>query len=527
MNRDFLAYAEFQGFWDRFAPETPFGREDKDRMRLHTDPATLEAIWERTDLALALLEELRTDPVRLDRISHHLKRLPRFPQEPRPVYTEVELFQFKKFLHNYTGLMALLGPVALPFGFTFSSEAFARLLDTGRQSAESFYVADAYGEALASVRAQLRAHAEAIQAERARRAQELQERHGLQFGARAFLVIPRTVLGDGDPAVSHLLVEPFDDTRCVVRPLASAAELVLTEARAALLARERVLEEEVLVRLAAAARQELEAFAAYAEAVRVFDLAFARARLAVAWDLTRPRLAAGPIRIEQGRFLPCEAACRALGTGYVPLDATFETPVTAIFGSNMGGKTIVLKTLAFLQLCVQTGLFAPARSFTTRVFEHCHYLGEGAVPGGSGLSGFGREIQLFNAVWADCDHPTLALFDEFARTTQSREAESLLSAVMAALAAKAGPVAVFSTHFRGIRRLPGARYLRMRGLDREGLAADDPKVEGRLQAIARHMDYRLTADDGAQGVSDALAVAASLGLEPAIVAQAESYFNEH
>jgi hypothetical protein len=40
------------------------------------------------------------------------------------------------------------------------------------------------------------------------------------------------------------------------------------------------------------------------------------------------------------------------------------------------------------------------------------------------------------------------------------------------------------------------------------------------------MDFRLAEDDGALGVSDALAVAASLGLAPAIVAQAESFFNE-
>ena len=529
MNRDFLAYAEFQGFWDRFAPETPFGREDKDRMTLHTDPAALEAIWDRTGLALALLDELQGDPVRLDRVTHHLKRLPRFPLEPRPVFTEVELFQFKKFLHNYTALRALLGvATARAFGFTCRSEGFAQLLDRGRQSAETFYVADDYGAELGAVRAQLRDNAQAAKAERLRRAREIQDRWDLQFGARDFLVVARTDLGDPALAGDLLRIEPFDETRWVVRPLATAAELVLAEAREALLARERCLEEEVLATLSQAARQEQAAFAEYLEAVRAFDLAFARARLARQWGLTRPVLAGGPIRIEQGRLLPCEAACQALGTAYVPLDATFETAVTAIFGSNMGGKTVVLKTLAFLQLCAQTGLFVPARAFTTRVFEHCHYLGEGAGPGGSGLSGFGREIRLFNAVWADCDRPTLALFDEFARTTQSREAESLLSAVMTALAARTGAVAVFSTHFRGIRRLAGARYLRMRGLDRAGLAAAslEADADARVRLIARHMDFRLAEDDGALGVSDALAVAASLGLAPAIVAQAESFFNE-
>ena len=83
----FLAYAEFQTFWSHFAPATPFGREDKDRQAIHTDPAVLEAIWDRTETALALLDELGGDPVRLDRITHHLKRMPRFPLAPRAPFT--------------------------------------------------------------------------------------------------------------------------------------------------------------------------------------------------------------------------------------------------------------------------------------------------------------------------------------------------------------------------------------------------------------------------------------------------------
>jgi hypothetical protein len=524
-----LAYAEFQGFWDRFAPETPFGRDAKDRKEVHRSAEVLEALWDRTEQALALLAELEAEPVRLDRITHHLKRLPRFPLEPRTAYSEVELFQFKKFLHNYRSLSDLLGPAAGVFGFTFTSAAFAGLLDTGRQSAESFYVADAYSAGLAEVRAELRRTLAALAAERQGRLQAIQERWGLQFGFRDFLLVPRTLLGDPAQAAALLLVEPYDETHFVVRPLATAAELLLGDQRELLLARERSLEEDVLATLSHAARQELPAFLAYLETVRAFDLAFARARLARAWGLTRPRLAPGPVRIVQGRFLPCQEACHALGTRYVPLDATFDTSVTAIFGSNMGGKTVVLKTLAFLQLCAQTGLFVPAEAFTTRVFLHFHYVGEGASQdGGRGLSGFGREIRQFNAAWADVHSPTLALFDEFARTTQSQEAEALLSAAMEAMGDRPELVALFSTHFRGVRRFAGVRYLRMRGLDRAGLdlRQDGASEEDRLRRINEHMAFALAPDDGARTLSDALAVAELLGLDPDLASQAHRYFQQ-
>lgn len=528
MNPAFAAYAEFSGFWSAFSPETPFGREAKNRLTPYTEAADLEAIWDRTELAQAFLATLEADPVRLSRVVHHLKRLVRFPQDPRPVYGEVELFQFKKFLHNYAALLQLLpADLAAAFGFGFESQAFAQLLDTGRQSAESFYVADAYSGDLGTARAELRALDAAIQAEHTARLEQIEARFGFGFGTREFLVTPRTLLGDLAQAGLLLSVEPYDDSHCLVRPLASAQALRLADQRQALLARERVLEAEVLATLSAAARLELDALAGYARTVEAFDLAFARARLAREFQLTRPRLGPGPVRITGGRFPGCQETCRALGTDYVPLEAVFDTRVTVIFGSNMGGKTIVLKTLAFLQLCAQSGLFVPAAQFTTRVFRHFHYVGEGAARDATqGLSGFGAEIHQFNAAFSHCDQPTLVLFDEFARTTQSQEAESLLSAAMAAMAAKPELLALFSTHFRGVRRFATIRYLRMRGLGRSPELEAQTEPQDRIRLINRCMDFRLVADDGARAGSDAIRVARLLGLDPELARQAEHYYSQ-
>ncbi len=228
--------------------------------------------------------------------------------------------------------------------------------------------------------------------------------------------------------------------------------------------------------------------------------------------------------VEGGRFLPCEAACVELGAIYVPLDATFAPGATVIFGSNMGGKTIVLKTLAFLQLCAQTGLFVPALAFTTRVFLHFHFLGEGGIRREDlGLSGFGREIQRFNEAWGDFAEPTLALFDEFARTTQSREAEALLSAILEALGGNTAVLALFSTHFRGVRRFDDVRYLRMKGLDPARVPAEGGPRE-RIQLIIRATDFRLVTDEGLPAVSEAIAVAEALGLEPNLARRASHHY---
>ncbi len=533
--RDFIAYAQFEMFWDRFLPETPFGRAAKEAMTVISDPAALTALWDATDAALALLETLDRDAVRRSRIQHHLRRLPRYCEDSRPLYDEVEIFQFKKFLHNYKCLVELMdAETRRSFGLDYASEALEQLLDQGRQSAESFYVADAYSAALAGIRLEIRETDAAIKVRQARRGAAILARWGYDFGTRAFLLVSRDSLGPPEEASDLLLVEPFDETQYAIRVRCSAEEFVLLERRSALLGRERSAEDDVLSTLSHALRGELANFARYREAVTRFDLAFARAEMAREYRLVRPTLGAEAIAISGGRFLPCEEACRALGTRYVALDATFRGRATVIFGSNMGGKTVVLKTLAFLQLCVQMGLFVPAGAFTTRIFHHFHYLGEGHVTrAAQGLSGFGFEIRQFVEASRDFETPTLVLFDEFARTTNSLEAEAILSAVLESVATREGVVALFSTHFRGVRRLPCADYRRMKGLNREGLDLDlapteasGEALEARIRLIDQRMEYSLVPDEGGPGASDAIAVAGLLGLDPTIARRAAEFFKD-
>ncbi|MCE1228049.1 MAG: hypothetical protein LWX11_00950 [Firmicutes bacterium] len=528
--RDFLAYAEFEAFWDRFQPETPGGRAIKDTMAVHRDAEVLEGLWDDTEAALKLLQSLDGDVPGLSRLRHHLKRIPRLPDAASKDFDEVEVFQFKKFLHNYKNIVLLLDDASLGhFGLRYESESLEALLDKGRQSPESFYVSDAYSEALARARRRIEDLNQGIEALRQQRVKEIHGRWALDFGARAFLVVPRSRLGDAASAASLLLIEPFDHDHWTVRPLPSGQELTLLEERTEWLARERNEEDAVLAQLSKTIHAEMTTIEAYRKALTRFDLAFARARLAKEEALVRPTLHQGAMSIAQGRFIPCQEHCQRLGMTYMPLDARFDEPSTVIFGSNMGGKTVVLKTVAFLQLCVQTGLFAPATSFATRLFSHFLYLGEGRTPlEARGLSGFGCEIRSLAEAWPDLDAPTLALFDEFARTTNSREAEALLSAVVEALATR--PVtALFSTHFRGVKRLPGAAYLRMKGLDRAGLASGfdgDTSLEARLRLVDAHMDFRLVPDDPQAQVADAIAVAGLLGLDGALTERAAHFFHD-
>jgi len=232
--RDFLAYAQFGMFWDRFLPETPFGRAEKEAMTTLGDHSVLNQVWDETETAIALLEGLDEDAVRLSQIQHHLKRLPRFCEDPKAVFDEVEIFQFKKFLHNFKSLATLLDPdCRSAFGLFYVSEPLEQLLDKGRQSAESFYVADAYSSALEEIRKEIREIDDAIRGMHERRAAEITARWGFEFGARAFLLVARESLGRPESADDLMLVEPYDETKYAIRPKQSAGELILPEQTAA------------------------------------------------------------------------------------------------------------------------------------------------------------------------------------------------------------------------------------------------------------------------------------------------------
>ncbi|HRZ89674.1 MAG TPA: hypothetical protein P5117_09350, partial [Spirochaetia bacterium] len=412
------------------------------------------------------------------------------------------------------------------FGLGLAAPDLAAELGKGGSDPETFFVSDAYDPALAEVRMSIARTDADLEAARSAAETRLAARHGVRLSGRDFALVPRAqaeaLLADRDLAV----VEPYDDRLYLVRPAADARILGLRDLRDELAARERKLEDDVIRRLSGLIASALPEIRAASERTRDFDLALARARLARDLGLVRPDLSAeGDWELTAGRFLPCEVECGDLGLAYTPLSARFGKPVTTIFGSNMGGKTVALKTVLFFQVLAQAGFHVPAASFRTRVYARLSYVGELAGERLAGLSGFGFEIHRFIRAWEGMgEGGCLAVFDEFARTTSSREAEALLSAAQAELAARPGVKSFFATHFRGLVRSPGVDYLRMRGLARkaasECLEADAPRAE-RLARINRHMRYELEPDAEGPGPADALTVAALLGLPGEIVKKAE------
>ncbi|MBU0926352.1 MAG: hypothetical protein KKA67_01250 [Spirochaetes bacterium] len=576
------SFAQLDDFWDRYSPLTPWGKDEREARVVYADAELLEGRYDDIEAVLGLMREDKAAPESLDslardRVSYHLRRMPRLTLEPRALYEVLELFQIKKFIANYKGAVSALGEgLSAAFGMSplergSAASSLASELDRGGSDPETFYVADCYDPGLADARAGIAAADAIVAEERVRAEAEARLAFGVSFDGREFIVAPkdaaRAMLSGEGPdgrmggAAGRYAAEPYDDARYLVRLLPSPRAVEAMAERERYLADERRAEERVVARLSALAAAAMPALASAVAATTRLDRARAGAELALAFGMSRPRLSSCATRLVDARFVPCADECRGMGLEYSPLSAEFDSGAVVLFGSNMGGKTVVLKTLLFFQLLAQAGLFVPARTFETSVYDRVEYVGELSGERLAGLSGFGLEVWRLMAAGAGGagpggpgdqgdrgdrgDRRVLVAFDELARTTGSHEAEALLSAVVESYArayeavagGAGGDRAFFATHFRGVARIEGAEYRRMRGLDRAAAAAALERTGGagpvagaelseRLAGINRHMRYEVVDDDGSGSESDALAIASLLGLDPRIVERARYYLTK-
>ena len=112
----------------------------------------------------------------------------------------------------------------------------------------------------------------------------------------------------------------------------------------------------------------------------------------------------------------------------------------------MGGKTVVLKTAAFFQVLAQMGFFVPAEYYQTQVFKKISFAGNLSDEDTDGLSGFGLEMRSFIESTGLAEK-SLIFMDEFAKTTNSSEATSLLSAIIETFSKNPNAFMFVSTHF--------------------------------------------------------------------------------
>ena len=231
------------------------------------------------------------------------------------------------------------------------------------------------------------------------------------------------------------------------------------------------------------------------DAMARIDVNLAKALQMQQMGLTFPTVAKDGNSRYESMFNPqVKEALAAHGRDFQPVDIAFGHHPTLITGANMGGKTVVLKTLTLCQYLFQFGFGIPAASAQIAVRDEiCFCIGdEQSVE--KGLSSFAAEMKNIDAVIKASreNRKLLALIDEPARTTNPTEGAALVTALLQVLTDKDMSL-VMTTHY-DIE--PGkARCLRVKGFENGT------------------MDYQLVEVLDGEVPHEALNIAQSLGID--------------
>lgn len=275
-----------------------------------------------------------------------------------------------------------------------------------------------------------------------------------------------------------------------------------------------------LTELLRPAHAELRAL--HAMCVTVDDLA-ARAKWAVEMDGHAPAISPAPadLRILNGRHpLLLEPAGReAAPTGasgrrsVVPFDLSLEGAERCILlsGPNTGGKSVLLKAVGLAVALAQSGIVPPvgpgsALPIFDRIFAD---IGDRQSIAAS-LSTFSAHLALLRVILAEADDRSLVLLDEIGSGTDPAEGGALAGATLQALTRR-GAVTLATTHLGALKRLATASP----GIVNASLQFD---------AATLQPTYRLV--KGVPGRSYGLAIARRLGLNEAVLAEAEAQVPE-
>lgn len=271
-----------------------------------------------------------------------------------------------------------------------------------------------------------------------------------------------------------------------------AKELTNTDERELCYFEIQKVEDKVRARLSDTIRPYAADLKENLDMVAQVDAVLAKARFALNYNACRPVISicnnfVDLINIEIADILLSK------NIDFQPVNISFENETVLVTGANMGGKTVLLQSLAFAQLLFQFGFFVPAVHAEMTVYDDvmCSFGDQQSVS--SGLSSFANEILTIDNIvkTAKRGRKVFALVDELARTTNPEEGRMIVGGFIR-MCEKLSVSAVVTTHYSGVAAK--CRKLRVRGLQ---IPASVDSLNAKK--ISEYMDYSLveTADDEA------------------------------
>ncbi|UNO48198.1 endonuclease MutS2 [Alicyclobacillus acidoterrestris] len=310
-------------------------------------------------------------------------------------------------------------------------------------------------------------------------------------------------------------VEHKNQVNGIVRDVSASGSTVYIEPQAVVDISNKVREleileereiERILLQLSQTVAVVADELLGNVEVLETVDLWFAKAGYAKALHAKRPTLTEGVWRLYGARH-------PQLNRDAVPVDVTLgdDYHLLIVTGPNTGGKTVTLKTIGLLTLMAMSGCFLPTERESEIGFCSDIFVDIGDEQSiEQSLSTFSAHmtniIHMLSAVRKD----SLVLLDELGAGTDPAEGSALAIAILNRLC-EVGCRVIATTH-----------YAELKGYAFHNPHAMNASMEFDVESL--RPTYRLLV--GVPGRSNALAIAARLGLPEDILAEAREHVAE-
>jgi DNA mismatch repair ATPase MutS len=251
------------------------------------------------------------------------------------------------------------------------------------------------------------------------------------------------------------------------------------------------------------------------EAVAELDFQLAKATFSLRNQLCRPEISSRKTSFTSLFNLEVKNSLSERGKHFQPIDIEQEKSPCIITGANMGGKTVLLRSVAVAQFMFQFGFYVPASTaHISPVDDVCCSFSRQADRR-SGLSAFAAEIVFIDEILlrAALGEELLVLLDEPAQTTNPEEGTALVSAIATVLL-RNHTRSLITTHYSGIHC--DCKKLNVKGLK---LPQDGSRIT--IEDIGRFMDYSLEPNDGSNAPMNAINIAEVLAVNDELLAVAK------
>jgi len=271
-------------------------------------------------------------------------------------------------------------------------------------------------------------------------------------------------------------------------------------------------ESRILLELNQRVDQAADALVAGSSLLLLADRVRASLRWADEFTAQRAQLARGAaLRLCAARHPLLVEALRPADVVPLDLELPPEARVLVISGPNAGGKSVAMKTVGVLVLLTQCGWDVPAREDSRLPLIRRLFVDLGDEQSiEDALSSFSAHLTHLRRYLAEADADSLLLCDEIGSGTDPQEGTALALTALARLAER-GALVLASTHF-GL----------LKAAVHDHPAMLNAAMDYDEQSLAPLFTLRL----GDPGASHAFDIAARVGLDPALLAEARALVGE-